>query len=103
MAALPGKPTEGVLAVTDAMSGMPLFTATHMAQMTGRSAPTVNDAIRRLQDAGAVKQVNAGKRNRAFEAVGVIDLFTGFERTLASVADGTAIAKPARPVPFRPE
>lgn len=101
--ALPAKPTEGVLAIADEMAGMPLFTALQMAEATGKSIPTVNDAIRRLQEAGAVKQVNAGKRNRAFEAVGVIELFTNFERTLASIADDTAIAKPARAVPFRPD
>ena len=57
--------------------------------------------LRRLEEAGAVKQINAGKRNRAFEAVGVIELFTNFERTLGSIADDTAIAKPERAVPFR--
>lgn len=97
------KPTEGVLAVADEMAGQPLFTASQMAEATGKSMPTVNEAIRRLEDAGAVKQVNAGKRNRAFEAVGVIELFTNFERTLASIADDTAVARPSRAVPFRPE
>ena len=101
--AVDGKPTSGVVAVTDAMAGRPLFTSNQMVEATGLTPPTVNDAIRRLEAAGVVKQVNAGKRSRAFEAQGVIDLFTGFERTLASIADDTAVAKPSRPVPFPPE
>ena len=31
-----------------------------------------------------------------FEAKGIIDLFAGFERALASIADDTEIAKPPR-------
>ena len=98
--AVDGKPTTGVVAVADAMAGRPLFTSAQMVEATGLTPPTVNDAIRRLAAAGAVKQVNAGKRSRAFEAQGVIDLFVGFERTLASIADDTKTAKPSRPVPF---
>lgn len=98
--AVDGKPTSGVVAVADEMAGRPLFTSPQMVEATGLTPPTVNDAIRRLEAAGAVKQVNTGKRSRAFEAQGVIDLFIGFERTLASIADDTEIAKPSRPVPF---
>ena len=36
------------------------------------------------------------RRTAEFEAKGVIDLFAGFERTLASIADDTEIAKPLR-------
>lgn len=100
--AVEGKPTAGVVAVADEMTGRPLFTSPQMVEATGLTPPTVNDAIRRLEAAGAVKQVNTGKRNKAFEAKGVIDLFVGLERTLASVADDTKMAKPSRPVPFPP-
>lgn len=103
LSSLSVKPTEGVLAVAGEMAGRPLFTASQMVEATGKSTPTINDAIRRLEEAGAVKQVNAGKRNRVFEAVGVIELFTNFERTLASIADDASVAKPARAVPFRPD
>ncbi len=92
--AVDGKPTSGVMAVTDKMAGRPLFTSSQMVEATGLTPPKVNDAIRRLESAGAVKQVNTGKRSRAFEAQGVIDLFTGFERTLASIADDTEMEKP---------
>lgn len=101
--ALEGKPTSGIMSVTDTMAGRPLFTSQLMVEATGLTPPTVNDAIRRLEAAGAVKQVNAGKRNRVFEAQGVIELFTGLERTLASIADDTTMEKPSRPVPFPPD
>jgi DNA-binding transcriptional regulator GbsR (MarR family) len=83
------------------MIGQPLFNAKLMEQATGKTAPTVNAAIERLTEAGIVKQTNAGKRNRVFEAVGVLDIFTDFERQLASPADDTESEKPSRPVPFR--
>lgn len=92
--------TPAVRELVEALVGRPLFTAASMKQVLGRSMPTVNEAISRLEAAGAVKQVNAGKRNRAFEAVGVIEAFTSLERNLASIADDTAVSKPSRPVPF---
>lgn len=91
-------PTDRLLA--DAMAGQPLFTATTMMNAVGKTMPAVNASIERFVEAGVVKQVNVGKRNRAFEAVGVIEVFTSFERNLASIADDTAIGKPQRPVPF---
>lgn len=96
-----GKRTATLETFADAMTGRPLFTAATMEQATGKSLPTVNAAIERFAQAGAIKQVNTGKRNRAFEAVGIIEAFVGFERASASVADDTAISKPSRPVPFR--
>lgn len=96
-----GKRTSTLEELADAMAGRPLFSAATMAQATGRSLPTVNSAIERFVQAGVVKQVNAGKRNRAFEAKGIVEAFVGFERATASIADDTEISKPARPVPFR--
>ena len=82
------------------MAGPPLFTATTMMNAAGKTMPAVNASIERFGEAGVVKQVNVGKRNRAFEAVGVIEACTSFERNLASIADDTSIGKPQRPVPF---
>lgn len=96
-----GKRTATLEEFADTMAGRPLFTAATMAQATGKSLPTVNATIERFVQAGAVKQVNTGKRNRAFEAVGIIEAFVGFERASASTADNTAISKPSRPVPFK--
>jgi hypothetical protein len=52
----------------------------------GRSKPQVNDAVKRLEAVGVLKQVTVGRRNRAFEALEVIDAFAGLERQLATAA-----------------
>ena len=62
-------------------------------------ARTSNQAARlamlQLEQAGVVKRVNVGKRNRAWEAVGLFELLNAFERELGSPGG----AKPSRPVP----
>ncbi len=56
-----------------------------------------------LRQAGILAQRNVGRqRYRVFEATAVVDLFTGLERTLASLAGDTAVAPPTRHVPCRP-
>ena len=103
IAKLAGKVTPGEAAVMDAICGTPIFTAGRMVSITGRSAPTVNAAIASLQEAGIVKQINAGKRNRAFEAPDIVAAFTGLERRLASPEGDTKMAAPVRAVPNLPE
>jgi Fic family protein len=96
-----GRPASATIGLMlDAIIGRPLFDAKHMKRVTGKSLPTVNAAIDQLKDAGIIKQTNAGKRNRVFEAVGVLDIFTDFERNLGSPAEDTAVEKPVRPVPY---
>ena len=90
-----GKRTPALGALADAMAGRPIFTAASMARAIGRSMPTANTVIERFAEAGIVRQINIGKRNRAFEA------FIGFERAAASPANDTLVSKPVRPVPFK--
>jgi Fic family protein len=97
---LDAKATATSKLMLDAIVGQPLFVAKDMVSALGKSLPTINATIGRLVEAEIVKQVNAGKRNRVFEATEVLSIFTGFERSLASPANDTAIEKPARPVPF---
>ena len=42
------------------------------------------------------------RHNRAFEAVGLFEAFTGLERALASPEADIAVAPSARPIPARP-
>jgi hypothetical protein len=49
-----------------------------------------------------IRQVNMGRRNRAFEARDIVTAFTDFERRLASPIGDTNLAPPARRVPARP-
>jgi len=78
-------------------------TVASAAKLIGRSTQATNEAFRSLVDAGILQQINLGKnRNRAYEALAVIDAFTAFERGLASPTGDTRSAPPVRTVPARP-
>ena len=53
-----------------AIPGAPLFTATGAAALIDRSFIAANEAIARLLDAGIVRQVSMGRRNRALRSAG---------------------------------
>ena len=83
------------------LPGAPIVTAQSAAGLVNRSFKAANDAIARLTDAGILRQVNVGRRNRAFEAPEVIEAFTALERQLASPGGDTRVSEPARRVPRR--
>jgi hypothetical protein len=84
-----------------ALPGAPLITVKSAASLIGRTFPPANEAIKRLVDAGILSPVRVGRRNRAFEATGVIEAFTALERQLASPKGDTLTSEPSRPVPYR--
>ena len=88
--------------LVSALPALPVFSVTTAAAHIGRSFPVTADAVERLRAANVVKQVTLGRRNRAFEAVGLFEAFTGFERVLASPDADTHVSPPTRPVPARP-
>lgn len=90
------------LLVDDVLPQHPVLTVAHLVESTGRSTQAVHEAVDRLVAAGVLRQTTAGRRNRAFEVDGLIDLIAGFERSLASPAADTALEAPVRPVPRRP-
>ena len=81
--------------------GAPVVTVNSAAEMMGRSFIQTNEAIQRLVDAGILKQVTVGRRNRAFEAPEIIAAFTALERQLASPEGDTMTSEPVRKVPRR--
>lgn len=83
--------------------GAPIVTVNSAAELIGRSFVRTNEAVVRLVEAGALKQITVGRRNRAFEASKIVDAFTALERHLASPAGNTKTSKPARGVPQRPQ
>ena len=85
----------------DALPSAPVLTVATAAQLTGRSFQASNQAIQQLVNAGVLAQVNVDRRNRAFEAPELIELFTALERQLSSPAGDTLISAPLRPVPRR--
>jgi Fic family protein len=85
----------------NALPGAPVMTVQSAAALIGRSDQAVNEAIPRLLDAGVLEQTTIGRRNRAFEAVDLIEAFTDLERQLASPAGDTVHSPPERRVPQR--
>ncbi len=85
-----------------AMPGAPLFTVTGAAALIGRSFIAANEAVKRLLEAGVIRQANIGTRNRTFEAREILTAFTELERRLASPVGDTNLTPPARRVPARP-
>ena len=76
------------------------MTVNGAADLIGRTFQATNEAIDRLVEAGVLRQVNVGRRNRAFEAPELISTFTDLERQLASPTGGTR-SPPACRVPQR--
>jgi Fic family protein len=60
----------------------PIVNAGTAMQVTGASQPAVLRALSRLERAGVIRQTTVGKRNRAFEAVGLFALMDELERRL---------------------
>jgi Fic family protein len=84
-----------------ALPGAPVITVQRAASLIGRSQQAINHAIPRLLAAGVLKQTTTGRRNRAFEAVDLIDAFTDLERRLAGPDGDTRRSPPGRRVPRR--
>jgi Fic family protein len=84
-----------------ALPGAPVLTVPSAAALIGRSFTAANNAMAQLGKAGVLRQVNVGRRNRAYEAPEIIAAFTDLERQLASPDGDTLTSKPARPVPQR--
>ncbi len=84
-----------------ALPGAPLLTVKSATTLIGRTFPAANDAIKRLADAGILRPISLGSRNRAFEATAVIEAFTALERQLASPEGNTLSSEPSRRVPYR--
>ncbi|MBU6147790.1 MAG: Fic family protein [Actinomycetales bacterium] len=86
-----------------ALPALPVFTVKTASAFIARSDVAVGAAVKQLLEAGVIHQVTVGRRNRAFEAVGLFEAFTGFERMQASPDSDTARTPPVRPVPTRPD
>jgi Fic family protein len=85
----------------DALPGAPIVTVSGATELIRRSGQAVNEAIGRLAEAGVLRQITVGRRNRAFEASDLIEAFTDLERRLASPGGDTRSAPPTRAVPRR--
>ena len=84
-----------------ALPGAPIVTVQTAAALIGRSEQAVNKAVHRMVAAKILTQTTVGRRNRAFEALELIDAFSNLERQLASPDGDTRISAPERAVPNR--
>ena len=81
--------------------GAPMVTVNSAADLIARSYVQTNKAITRLVNAGILRQITVGRRNRAFEVPEIIEAFTALERWLASPEGDTRTSEPVRRVPRR--
>jgi len=95
-----GDPRQGSTArgLIDVLAGQPILRTQHVVDLIGTSTTAAHNAINVLQAAGVLKQVTVGRRNRAWEAVGLLSLIDGFERRLAT-PEGAAKAARQAPRP----
>jgi Fic family protein len=71
----------------------PIIDVKTATELLGGSGERARQAITRLEQAGVLRQTNVGKRNRAWESIGLFDLLDSFERDMGP-ADRTP--KPTR-------
>ncbi|WP_249644105.1 hypothetical protein [Nocardia sputi] len=83
--------------------GTPVLTVATASALIGRSFPVTNAAVQRLAEAGILRQLSVGRRNRAFESPEAISAFAALEQRLASPDGDTRTSAPAlsRPVPSK--
>lgn len=66
-------------AIIDILPAHPVLTVPVAVAATGRTKPAVNNAVRELANAGVLAPVSESQRNRAWEAVGLLDLIVRLE------------------------
>jgi hypothetical protein len=81
LAAAPDAPRADAAAwaIIDVLPAHPIVTGSVAAAATGRSKPQVYRALEQLEAAGILERVSTGRRNRSWEAAGLLDLIEGLE------------------------
>jgi Fic family protein len=64
------------------LPSQPIIDVRTATDLLGGSAERSRQAIARLEQAGVLRQTSVGKRNRAWESIGLFDLLDSFERDL---------------------
>jgi Fic family protein len=100
--AAPVRAGSAVDRLIETLPAAPVLTLAAAARLIDRSQQAANQALARLVDAGILRQITDGRRNRVYEAPELIDAFTLLERRFASPAADTRIEPPNRPVPSMP-
>jgi Fic family protein len=101
-----GNPRRGSTArkLIQALPAQPILRVSQVIALTGARTTAAHKALNDLHAAGVLKQVTVGRRNRAWEAVGLLGLVDEFERRLVTPESGTpkgrTADKPVRPAPY---
>lgn len=66
-------------AIIDVLPAHPVITAAIAGAVTGRAKAAVHNALDQLADAGVLAPVSGGRRNRSWEATGLLDLIANLE------------------------
>ncbi len=72
--------------VIELLPSYPIVNVKTIAELLGGTDERARQAILRLEQAGVLRRTSAGRRNRAWECVGLFDLLDGFERELGPAA-----------------
>lgn len=75
-------------AVIDVLPAHPVITAPVAAAATGRSKASIHQAVGELEDAGVLQPLSKAKRNRSWEAAGLLDLLERMEAGRTDVTPG---------------
>ena len=95
--ALAGEPRAGAAAskLISSLPAHPLLSVTTAEAIADCSNQAARLALAQLEAAKVVARINVGKRNRAWEAVGLFDLLNRFEQQLATRLGGKTRMRPA--------
>ncbi|MBJ7330421.1 MAG: Fic family protein [Solirubrobacteraceae bacterium] len=87
-----GRPraNSAALKVIHALPGAPIVSSAAAQSLTGANESATLRALNRLEDAGVLRQVTVGKRNRQWECVGLFELIDDMERGLSGGQRGAA-------------
>ena len=78
------RPQSGARKLIDVLPAHPVVNLRTVQELTGVSAEAARQALNRLEEAGVLQTISVGRRNRAFEAVGLFLLLDSFEREMGS-------------------
>ena len=78
-------------AVIGVLPEHPVITAPVAAAATGRAKAAIHQAVKQLEDCGVLEPLSESKRNRSWEAVGLLELLEGLESGTApgTISTGT--------------
>lgn len=87
--------------LVEKLPGNPVVSVASAARLTQRSLEAARLAINALEDASVLVQKAKNRKSNIYVAREIVDAFTAYERSLATLGGDTAVEKPGRPVPER--